>query len=200
MFFKSESRPYAKKRLSLPATANPKRASARLSFLFAALVLMLAFLRSSQIILVVAFYVCLLSAGLSIAVFILYSTTTWDTTGLPEDSSPPGQRQSKGSDVVTSLNVYVKFASRGSGHSRREIAYILRNIIANQNMSRKPADTDSLQILQQDLEKIVYRYIPDNSRSPKNPETFEFKTKSSRPEREAYLVGLERIINSLQTK
>jgi hypothetical protein len=182
----------------LEATANPKRAPARLSILFVALVLLLAFLRSSQIILVVALYVCLLFAGVSIAVFILYSTSTWESKDHLADSNLTEQRHSKGNDVVSSLNVYVKFASRGSGHSRREIAYILRNIIANQNVLRKPTDVNTRQLLEKDWEKIVFRYTPDNSRMPKDSENLGFKTNASRQEREAYLMSLERIIDSFR--
>ncbi|MDA4129577.1 MAG: hypothetical protein OK457_02290 [Thaumarchaeota archaeon] len=182
----------------MEAAANSKRASARLSILFGALVLVLAFLRSSQIILVVALYVCLLFAGVSIAVFILYSTSPWESKDPRDDSTLTEQRHSKGNDVVSSLNVYVKFASRGSGHSRREIAYILRNILANQNMLRKPTDINTRQMLEKDWENIVHRYIPDNSRIPIDPVNLGFKTKASRQEREAYLASLERIIDSFR--
>jgi len=180
---------------------NPRRSSALLSVLFIVIVLAIALLRSSQIIFVFALYVCLLFAGVSLAVFIMYSTPTWETDSSLEffDHNRPTP---KGSDVVSSLNVYVKFASRGSGHSRREIAYVIRNILANRNASRKLDDSQLSRQLAEDLDKVVYPYTSDSLRNSKiaKVENLGFKAKTSREEKEAYLTSLERIVRILRNQ
>ncbi|MFI5420934.1 MAG: hypothetical protein ACHQ1H_08200 [Nitrososphaerales archaeon] len=179
--------------------SNPRRTSGRLSALFLVLVLVLALVGSSQIILVLALYLCMLFAGLSLAVYIIYSVSTWNFSPFAENYSN-FVRSSKGSDVVSSLNVYVKFASRGSGHSRREIAYLLRNIVANQNLSRKLGNLDSRRQVEEDLDKIVNPYVSDNLGNPNSKaKNLGFKTKASKVEREAYLATLERVVRILSS-
>ncbi len=181
----------------MQSRSNPRKTSGRLSALFIILVIVLALLGSSQIVFVLALYLCLLFAGLSLAVYILYSVPPRDLNFFA-DNSNDYEASSKGTDVVSSLNVYVKFASRGSAHSRREIAYLLKNIVASQNLSNKLGNPDICRQLDEDLNSIVEPYVGNASgNAAGKTKNLGFKTKASKAEREAYLTTLERIVTTL---
>ena len=182
----------------IESRGDPKRASRRLSILFIAIILVLSILQSSQIILVIALYLCLLFAGLSLAVFIMYSLPDWRTVSFME-SGGVIEAGSKGTDIVSSLNVYVKFASQGSGHSRREIAYMLKNIITNRNASRKLNDAAANRQFEEDMNRIVYPYLTDNMGNTR-AKNLGFGTKASREERDSYLASLERVVRVLNNQ
>ena len=184
--------------LPIESRSDPKRASRRLSIVFIAVVLILSLLRSSQIIFVIVLYVCLLFAGISLAVFLMYSLPEWRLGNFTESENVI-EAGPKGTDVVSSLNIYVKFASRGSSHSRREIAYMLKNIIANQNSSRKLIDNSIKDQFERDINWIVYPYIADNLGNTR-AKNLGFTTKASREERAAYLASLERIMHVLNNQ
>ena len=182
----------------LDSRGDPKKSSWRLSILFIIFVLVLSIIRSSQVILVIALYLCLLFAGISLAVFIMYSLPDWNAGNFTKygDAMELG---SKGTDVVSSLNVYVKFASRGSGHSRREIAYMLKNIVANMNFTPNLQNPESVRRLEKDMNEIVYPYLSDSPGNSK-AKNLGFRTKASKEERIAYLESLERIVGMLSNQ
>jgi len=183
-------------------TSDPRRRFSRtltgVSVFFLVLILILSLLRSSQILFVAALYACILFEGISLTLLILSSNRDSPTINF-ESSSESGRfpGTAAGTDIVSSLNIYVKYATRGSNHSRREIAYILKNIISYRKEKALSVNDDTGAI-QQDIQKVVDYYTSDVSREDSRKSTpFSRSRKFSRQEREAYLASLERIINWL---
>jgi len=143
---------------------------------------------------VVSLYVCILLEGISLSAFLMYSRPE------DEDSFAPDRQKGgdggKGNDVVNSMNVYVKYASRGSDHSRREIAYVIKNVM-EEKTTKKHRDLSNDRLFQSDLERVVIPFTSDGNQTLERKQSRAFKRKVSRQEREAYLTSLERIVKKL---
>jgi hypothetical protein len=156
--------------------------------IFSAVILILSLVQNSQILLVLLLYACILLEGISIAVYVWASRN--DLEDRPTD--PNAERvEPRGTDVVSNMRVYVTFAAKGSEHSRREIAFILRNLIEEGRLGEKallPNDSG----FQADLQRVISRYV--GTYEEENP-----VKNTSREEREAYVSSLERIIQKLES-
>jgi hypothetical protein len=140
---------------------------------------------------VISLYVCILLEGISLSVFIMYSRPEVED---PFPKDPHRDHDAgKGNDVVNSMNIYVKYASRGSDHSRREIAHVIKNVMED-DASRKYRELSNNRVFQSDLERVV---IPFTSGGAQTLGRRASKTRVSRQEREAYLTSLERIVQKL---
>lgn len=110
-------------------------------------------------------------------------------------SERPGS-EPKGSDVVSAMNIYVTYAGRGSDHSRREIGFIIKNLVEDRK-ARKGDDDDlsNDRVFQADLKNVMTRYTSGYeiqiSHKGRN-------RRESRKEREAYLTSLERVVMKLR--
>jgi len=165
--------------------SQSKRSAGTVSAILLVTILILTLFRSSQIILVVSLYICILLEGISLSAFIMYSR--------PEDeesfaSDRRGGDGGKGNDVVNSMNVYVKYASRGSDHSRREIAYVIKNVM-EENTTKKHRDLSNDRLFQSDLERVVTPFTSDGNQTLERKQSRASKRKVSRQEREAYLTS-----------
>ena len=172
-------------------SSQSRRSAGIVSAVLLAAILILALLGSSQIILVISLYVCILLEGISLSVFIMYSRPE-DEDPFPKDPhrDPDG---GKGNDVVNSMNIYVKYASRGSDHSRREIAHVIKNVMED-DASKKYRELSNDRLFQSGSgasRNTIYFWRAQTlgRRAP--------KTRVSRQEREAYLTSLERIVQKL---
>jgi hypothetical protein len=165
------------------------------AILFAAIII-LAFLRNSQIIVVIALYACILLEGISISVFMMYSRSRSETGYSFDDTTKTYSAGGKGNDIVDSMNVYVKYASQGSDHSRREIVRILRNVMEFE-ASKKHGNLSSDKTFRSDLERIGIPFADTKKVPEKGQFLGKSKTKVSRRDREAYLTSLERIVQKL---
>jgi hypothetical protein len=159
------------------------------SMLFLAAILVLSLLQNSNIILVVLLYLCIILGGVSISTLVVTSRHGGSESGLSQ-SLEDQQSAPKGMDIVSNMNVYVTFASRGSEHSRRELAFIIRNCLED-SKSWKPAEFASDPQFRADMERVVLRYTNSNWKE-------RFGKKESRSERDAYLSSLERIVQRLR--
>lgn len=135
-------------------------------------------------------YFCILLEGVSVSAFIFYSTNLEIEPPAFESTDRARQSSPKGTDVVSSMNIYVTYAVRGSDHSRREIAYIIKNLLEEREI-RKSEDTND-PLLQSDLRKVVYGYTEDNSAHART------RKKQTKNERESYLASLERVVARLR--
>jgi hypothetical protein len=162
------------------------------SIIFFIAILILSLGRDSQILLVLTMYLCILLEGISVSALVYYSRSSeyQPSVQFDESKNPPGSP--KGKDVVSSMDTYVSYAVRGSVHSRREIAFILKNILSG-TAGKNELSTESDQTLQSDLNRVVYRYLDDSINKSSN-------TRQSRMEREAYLRSLERVISKIRTE
>jgi hypothetical protein len=176
--------------------ARSKRSAGIVSAVLLVAILILALLRNSQIILVISLYVCIVLEGISLSVYIMYSMP--DNQESFSADRRTDEDSGKGNDVVNSMNVYVKYASRGSDHSRREIAHVIKNIM-EENTTKKHRDLSSDRLFQSDLERVVIPFTSDgNQTSERRQSGRTSKRKVSRQEREAYLTSLERIVQKLR--
>jgi hypothetical protein len=162
------------------------RIAAGASVFFLSLILWLAFLRSTQIAFVFSLFVCILFGGISVCLYMILSIP--DATGGASSRQVSDTSISPSNDVLTSLNVYVKYALRGSETSRREIARLLNNVLRKEDYPSKETGRPADSLFQRDLERVVYAYTSSESVRKKPP----------RKEREAYLASLERIIKRLE--
>ena len=116
-----------------------RRNTGYLCVFFLALIVLLGLIRSSQIVFVFFLYASIILEALSLSVFISLSESSWGKGRSLEDvlfmRESTGSVSStvfrEGSDAVNSLYIYVKYASRGSDYSRREVASVLRSIFQN---------------------------------------------------------------------
>jgi hypothetical protein len=162
------------------------------SLIFLAVILIISLTQNSQIILVLALYLCIFLEGISISAFVIYSRSSGkDAASSVNESARPSSP--KGTDVVSSMNVYLSYAEKGSSHSRREIALIIRNLL-NDSQARKREELDKDPFFQADLNKVVFRYT-DHYETVRNS-----GARYSRGEREAYLNSLERVILRLSSE
>ena len=179
----------------VPGEGNSSRNQSRRSagvvsaLLFAATII-LAILRNSAVVLVVALYGCIVLEGISVSVFMMYSKS--DAGYSFDDVVKKGKSGGKGNDIVDSMNVYVKYASRGSDHSRREIARTIKNVLES-DASKKYGNLSTDRVFLSDLESIVNPFVNIG----KVPEKRKRRTKMSRRDSEAYLTSLERIVQKL---
>jgi hypothetical protein len=175
---------------------NVKRVDSRrnsalvFSIVFFVVILVLAIFQNNQILLVLVLYFCILLEGVSISALMLYSRNSVEKSSTADNELKPGSL--KGTDVVSSMNVYVTYAVRGSTHSRREIAYIIRNLL-DENRSSALRDQNDDPQLPSDLKRVVYDYTEDNA----SGKAFQRK-KETKSEREAYLTSLERVVMKLR--
>ncbi len=154
-------------------------------------ILILSLVQNREIIVVLALYLCIFLEGISICAFLIYSRSERENESdekkiLISTKQPPP----KGSDVVSSMNLYVTYAGRGSSHSRREIAFTIKSVMGAR-LSRGMDELDNDPIFRSDLDRVVDRYVGGNDVDWKN------RQKESQKEREAYLTSLERIVQRL---
>ena len=195
---KEWSLPGKKLRMSTLEEKNESRRRSRRSAgiacaVFLSAILILAFLGNSQIILVVLLYACLVLAGVSLAVFSWHSKS-----GYEEDLEMDVKKDERivtGNDVVSSMDTYVKYASRGSEHSRREIAHVINNVMSENRSKRRDLSDDAL--LQSDLKRVVFQFIEGDQPTRTNFSGRESRSRVSSQEREVYLASLERIVQKL---
>jgi len=165
-----------------------KHAASLLIVIFFAAILFLSLVQNSQILLVLLLYACILLEGISIAAYVWASRNSLEN----KLTDPNEERvEPRGTDVVSNMRVYVTFAAKGSEHSRREIAFILRNLIEEGRLgdrARLANDTS----FQADLQRVVFLYV--GTYEKENP-----VKNTSRQEREAYVSSLERIIQKLES-
>jgi hypothetical protein len=174
---------------SLQNRNDSRRTPLFFSLLFFVAILVLSLIQSSQILLVLLLYLCILVEGISLSAFAMSSRRDH----LDEDAKLPDNRaEPRGMDVVSNMNTYVSFAVKGSEHSRREIAFIIKNLL-DDGRHRKKVDQEADPISQADLQSVVSRYT-DYYEKEKPAK------KESRNEREAYVSSLERIIRKLQSE
>jgi len=145
---------------------------------------------------VISLYICILLEGISASIFMMYSRPE-DGDSFPVDHQKGGEG-GKGNDVVNSMNIYVKYASRGSEHSRREIAHVIRNVVEG-NISKKYLDLSNDRQFQSDLRAVAPFTSEEDQTSGKRFGRAPRK-KVSKREREAYLTSLERIVQKLGEK
>jgi len=91
------------------------------------------------------------------------------------------------------MDLYVTYAARGSSHSRREIAFIIKNLLNDRQSRRRSGWAEDDPVFRSDLSRVVTRYIEETSASR------EREKKETRKEREAYLASLERLVAKLRT-
>jgi hypothetical protein len=98
----------------------------------------------------------------------------------------------------------VKYASRGSDYSKREVASVLRSIFQNsphfeeEEKLRSGTENNSLpgdSQFESDLKIIYYPYIRDSRKI--QPDASSSTRKASRAEREAYLANLQRVMKKI---
>ena len=169
-------------------TRSRKHVALFLIVIFFAVILLLSLVQNSQILVVLLLYACILLEGFSIAAYV------WASRNDLEDKlTDPNEKrvEPRGTDVVSNMRVYVTFAAKGSEHSRREIAFILRNLIEEGRLGEK-AQLANDPAFQADLRGVIFRYTGDYEKE--NP-----MNKTSRQEREAYVSSLERIIQKLES-
>ena len=175
---------------------NSRRRSALIFILiFFALILILSLVQNTEIILVLTLYLSIFLEGISICAFAIYSRSSKE-----DDFAKKLNRQdqtkmpsSKGSDVVSSMNMYVTYAGRGSIHSRREIAFIIRNV-AEDRHSIKLKEFENDPTFQADCDQVVNRYVRGYDEENKRN-----RRKETKREKDAYLTSLERIVVKLRT-
>lgn len=162
------------------------------TIIFSAIILILALVESPQILLVLVLYFCILLDGISISALVLYSINrrTDSLTEFENIQAQQVQRSPRGADVVSSMDVYVTYAVRGSAHSRREVAFVIRNILAGAKGRKVEALEARDPAFASDMRNVVYRYL-DESASREN-------RRESRGEREAYVSSLERVISKIR--
>jgi len=172
-------------------TSNSRRyPSLVFNLIFLAAILLIALSRDSQIIVVLSLYFCILLESLSICAFVYYSRASGNDQSARESTRTVRSGSSVGMDLVSSMKVYVTYAEKGSSHSRREIAFIVRNILKDlPSEKREPLEADP--DFQADVRKVVWKYTDDYERVRNRGRGV------SRQEREAYLSCLERVIRKL---
>ncbi len=176
--------------LSLQNRNDSRRRTALFfSLLFFAAILVLSLIENSQILFVLLLYLCILLEAISLSAFAMSSSRDHQDEGtkLPEERAEP-----KGADVVSNMQTYVSYAVKGSEHSRREVAFIIKNLLDDVRY-RKKVDLKDDATLQADLQRVVFRYT-DHYEKEKPAK------KESRNEREAYVSSLERIIQKFQSE
>jgi hypothetical protein len=159
------------------------------SLLFFGAILVLSLIQNSQILLVLLLYLCILLEGISLSAFVMSSRIDHQDE---EAKLPDNRPEPRGTDVVSNMHTYVSFAVKGSEHSRREIAFIIKNLLEDERY-RKKVDLEDSAIFQADLQRVVFHYT-DYDEKEKPAE------KESRNEREAYVSSLERIVQKLQSE
>jgi hypothetical protein len=162
-----------------------RRTALIFSGVFLAAILGLSLLQDTQLFLVLLLYGCIFLEGLSISFFVLSFRINQRDRAPEQATEVP-----RGMDVVSNMRTYVSFASKGSDHSRREIAYLVRNLLWDDHIKKK-LELGEDKDLQSDLHKVVYRYT--DSRESRDPAKKETKL-----EREAYVNSLERVLRKLQ--
>ena len=176
------------------------------SAFFAALAFIIALTGSSQIFLIVSLYGCIILAGLFLTMFFLSSRVNWDLTKSMSGRFEPFFEGKE--DVVSSIAIYVKYAAKGSSHSRTEIAYILRNILAREielNPRSRFDSTSEDPQFKQDLQRVIYDYtvssqIKNSSQRRRKRSFLAWRRSMPKQEREAYVTSLERLIKRLEDK
>ncbi len=116
-----------------------RRKTGYLCVFFLAVIVLLGLIGSSQILFVFFLYLSIILEALSLSVFIALSENSWGKGRSLEDvlfmreptGAVPSTAFREGSDAVNSLYIYVKYASRGSDYSKREVASVLRSIFQN---------------------------------------------------------------------
>jgi len=156
------------------------------SGLFLVAILILSLIQNSNILTVLLLYLCIFLEGISLSVFVFSSR------GGHEDKSPEFQdgAQPKGADVVSNMQNYVSFAARGSAHSRREIGFIIKNLLEDRRYKNRE-ELASDKEFQHDLERIVFGFTDRHEKE-------KTSKKESKQEREAYVSSLERVIQKLR--
>ncbi len=164
-----------------------------------ALIFLFSILRSQDVIFVALLYISIIMGG----ILLIFLISVSEVRGSDEDSSSfedemRHRREYEGNSIIESINVYVKYASKGSEFSRREIALNLRKLIGQ----REEIGDDSLSediSIQRDLRLIVYPYLDERSYvsrtgnlSKETIDAFELKG-------DAYLASLGRIVTKLKT-
>ncbi|HYB04700.1 MAG TPA: hypothetical protein VED17_09570 [Nitrososphaerales archaeon] len=156
------------------------------SLLFFAAILVLSLIQNSQILPVLLLYLCILMEAISLSAFAMSSGRDHQDreAKLPED-----RPESRGTDVVSNMHTYISFAAKGSEHSRREIAFVIKNLLED-GRYRKKMNLEDDAAFQSDLQRAVFRYT-DYYEKEKPVK------KESREERETYVSSLERIVQKL---
>jgi len=155
--------------------------------IFFVAILVLSLAQNSQIVLVLLLYFCILVEGISVSALVLYSRDS-PPSELYSRNSTETEKVPRGTDVVSSMDIYVTYAVRGSSHSRREIAFIIKNLLNDRQLRRESRENNDPRF-QSDLNAIL-RYLDESA--PKEGK------KESRKEREAYLASLERVVAKLR--
>ena len=169
--------------------SDPRRRQAlTYSAVFLAVILVLSIIHSSQIGLVLLLYLSIILEAVFVSAFAVYSRHPGVDSGpdfLNRAEAP------RGTDIVSSMNLYVTYAARGSDHSRREIAFTIRDLLEDLKSS-KLEDLSKDEKFQSDLNRVVYPYLGELAKEQRK------KKKGSRQESEAYLSSLERIVSRLR--
>ena len=171
-----------------------------------ALILFLGLLGSSEIPAVLLLYTSVLFAGFAVIGLILLSEDPKYHSGNSIWGSLFARKLSEGtstsflvegSDFANSFYVYVKYASRGSVYSRKEIAFLLRSVYENTSQND---DSDILRKtnpqLWIDLSTVYYPYLRDSRANQTDNASIEPR-KSTAKERDAYLASLDRVIKNI---
>ncbi len=182
------------------------------AILFMGLIVFFASFRSEEVIFVLMLYTSIFIEAFVIIVMIILSEargSEGDQFDLQEERDFIRNAKFDGNNIIESLNVYVKYATKGSEFSRREIATILRKLT-----SRKPVEDYSSSSLnkslsldpavEQDLQRVMYPYLDErpyfSRREPGAPNHVnQVNVGISKGESEAYLSGLERIVSKIKT-
>ncbi|MHB8567149.1 MAG: hypothetical protein ACYC7D_11525 [Nitrososphaerales archaeon] len=176
-----------------------RRNAGILCIAFFIIIVVLAFIRSSQILLVSILYLSILLEGISLATFVAFYDVNWSVESLTSVimGKPRPPVEPRGRDIAASMDVFVKYAAQGSDYSRREVAMMLRGVLEKSGAMGMLQAKDSQ--IKDDLQRVVYSYTPENSSVTKNPKLFSLGRKAPRKEREAYLDSLQRIIKHVQS-
>jgi hypothetical protein len=166
--------------------ASRGRSGLFITGLFLVAILILSLIQNSNIITVLLLYLSIFLEGISLSVFVFSSAIGHEGRSHElQDWTTP-----KGADVVSNMQGYVSFAARGSEHSRREIGFIIKNLLEDGHYGNKEELEQDTQF-QSDLERIVLRYTERHEKE-------RTSKKESKQEREAYVNSLERIIQKLR--
>ncbi len=162
-----------------------------MSIFFFIAILIFSLVQNSQTLVVFALYLCIFLEGVSISALVIYSRSE-PADDFPSNFTDPRSEFPTVTDVVTSMNIYVTYAEKGSEHSRRELAYIIRNLLEDRQ-SRKADGFVSDAAFQSDLKRVMLRYTVEDEADRGGKK----RKKESRHEREAYLTSLERVVKKL---
>ena len=175
-----------------------RRSMVFLSAIFLVIMIVTAILQSDQILFVLLFYASVFFEIICLSAFVMLSEVKWSVESL---GSLSRGKNSTGKitrrDILNSINVFVKYGSKGSIHSRREIAAMLSDIIEKLELGSSSLRSEKLvsdQEFQSDLDKIIHSY---SSRKDSEALTGTKPIRFTKEEREDYLISLERLVTRL---